>query len=271
MANKSALLNIIFKSLNKVTRKILRDFGEIENLQLSPKSIIQFIAKTEHQINISLFEDLSKARPDWEFKSDDNNIKDKYYWIIDALNGKINFSHGFPHFAISVAVKHNNEIVTAVIIDPLRDEIYFAEKGKGSFLNDRRIRVSKRNALNSCIFSISNDISINSNFNDKKYHRIIKDLVYENSLVTREFGSPALSFAWLASGKIDCFLSNNLKVNEVACGELLIKEAGGYISNFKSVSASKALGDGIIAANPIIHREILKKVQIVDKKSTNYL
>ena len=268
MANKSPLLNVIFQSLNKVTRKLLRDFGEIENLQLSPNSIIEFVSKTENQINISLIEDLAKARPDWEFKSlNSKSEKDKYYWIIDNLNGKINFSHGFPHFAISIAVEHNNEIVTAVVIDPLRDEIYFAEKGKGSFLNDRRIRVSKRNTLSACIFSMYNDISINSNFNDKKYYKIIKDLVFENSLVTREFGSPALSFAWLASGKIDCFLSNNLKINEVACGELLVKEAGGYISNFKSISPYQAPGEGVIAANPIIHREILKKYKLLDIKS----
>ena len=268
MANKSPLLNVIFQSLNKVTRKLLRDFGEIENLQLSPNSIMDFVSKTENQINNSLNEDLSKVRPDWEFNSFNNTKKkDKYYWIIDTLNGKINFSHGFPHFAISVAVEYNNEIITAVVIDPLRDEIYFAEKGKGSFLNDRRIRVSKRNTLSACIFSMYNDITINSNFNDKKYHKIIKDLVFENSLVTREFGSPALSFAWLASGKIDCFLSNNLKINEVACGELFIKEAGGYISNFKSVSPYQAPGEGLIAANPVIHREILKKYKLLNNKS----
>ena len=266
MANKSPLLNVIFQSLHKVTRKLLRDFGEIENLQLSPNSIMEFTSKTENQINTSLLEDLSKARPDWEFKSNNNKTeKDKYYWVIDTLNGKINFSHGFPHFAISIAVEYNNEIVTAVVIDPLRDEIYFAEKGKGSFLNDRRIRVSKRNALSSCIFSIYNDIK-----NNNKYHTIIKDLICQNSLITREFGSPALSFAWLASGKIDCFLSNNLKINEVACGELLIKEAGGYISNFKSISPYQAPGEGLIAANPIIHREVLKKYRLLNNISKTY-
>ena len=140
-------------------------------------------------------------------------------------------------------------------------------KGKGSFLNDRRIRVSKRNALNSCIFSIHNDITLNSNLNNKKDYEIIKDLVFQNSLVIREFGSSALSFAWLASGKIDCFLSNNLNMNEVACGELLIKEAGGYISNLKSVSPNQVFGEALIAANPVIHREILKKYKLLNNKS----
>ena len=269
MANKSPLLNVIFQALNKVTRKLLRDFGEVENLQLSPSSIVDFVTKAEKQIDISLIEDLSKARPDWLFKSSQSNDEtktDQYFWIIDTLNGKVNFSHGFPHFAISVSVEYNNEIIVTVVIDPLRDEIYFAEKGKGSFLNDRRIRVSKRNTLNSCVFSIHRNVSINNNLSNTKFNKIVKDLILEHSLITREFGSSALSFAWLAAGKIDCFLSNSLKLNEIACGELLIKEAGGYISNFKSKRAYDSTEEEIIAANPTIHRDILKKIQTINKK-----
>ena len=255
MANKSPLLNVIIQSLNKVTRKLLRDFGEIENLQLSPNSINDFITKTEFKINSSLIEDLSKARPDWKFKSDlKKNESDTHFWIIDTINGRTNFIHGLPNFAISISVEYNNEIISTVIIDPLRDEIYFAEKGKGAFLNDRRIRVSKRNNLSSCIFSIYND------FDNKKNNEVLKELISNNSLITREFGSSAISFAWLASGKIDCFLSKSLKNHEIACGELLIKEAGGYISNFKSANAFKAPEGELIAANPVIHREVLKKI-----------
>jgi len=163
-------------------------------------------------------------------------------------------------------VEYNNEIIVTVVIDPLRDEIYFAEKGKGSFLNDRRIRVSKRNTLNSCVFSIHRNVSINNNLSNTKFNKIVKDLILEHSLITREFGSSALSFAWLAAGKIDCFLSNSLKLNEIACGELLIKEAGGYISNFKSKRAYDSTEEEIIAANPTIHRDILKKIQTINKK-----
>ena len=266
MANKSPLLNVIIQSLNKVTRKLLRDFGEIENLQLSPNSINDFLTKTEYKINTLLIEDLNKARPDWEFKSDTNkNENDKYYWIVDTINGRTNFIHGLPNFAISIAVEYNNEIISTVINDPLRDEIYFAEKGKGAFLNDRRIRVSKRNNLNSCIFSIYNDS------NSPKIDKSIKTLILENSLITREFGSSAISFAWLASGKIDCFLSKHLKNHEVASGELLIKEAGGYISNFKSANAYKSPDGEVIAANPIIHREVLKKIHSINESYKDLL
>ena len=121
MSNKSPLLNIIFQSLSKVSRNILRDFGEIENLQVSPNSIARFVDKPEDKVKTSLIEDLSKSRPDWEFKSKNEESSDvnKYYWIIDTLNGKINFSHAFPYFSISVAVEYNNEIISSVILDPL--------------------------------------------------------------------------------------------------------------------------------------------------------
>jgi myo-inositol-1(or 4)-monophosphatase len=267
MGNKSPLLNVIFQSLNKVTRNILRDFGEIENLQVSPNSISRFVTKTEDKVEASLIEDLSKARPDWEFKSktEEQSDENKYYWIIDTLNGKTNFSHAFPYFSISVAVEYNNEIISTVILDPLRDEMYFAEKGKGSYQNDRRIRVSKRNSINSCIFSIYDDLHLDYDFSETNYIPIIKNLAIQNSSVTREFGSSALNFAWLASGKIDCLFTTNLNKSQIACGELLIKEAGGYISNLKYINAYKAPKDLLIAANPVIHKELLKKINNIKK------
>ena len=268
MGNKSPLLNVIFQSLNKITRNLVRDFGEIENLQISPNSIVQFVTKTESHIKASIIEDLSKARPDWEFKSNSNNktVKNQYYWILDTLNGKINFSHAFPYFAISIAVECNDEIISTVIMDPLRDEVYFAEKGKGAFQNDRRIRVSKRTSINSCIFSIYDNSIENKDIGNNNYYQNIKNLASQHSSVTREFGSSALSFAWLASGKIDCLFTHNLNKNQIACGELLIKEAGGYITNLKYINAYKAPRDEIIAANPVIHKEVLKKFRTIDKK-----
>ena len=267
MGNKSPLLNVIFQSLNKVTRNMLRDFGEIENLQVSPSSIARFVANTENKIERSLIEDLTKARPDWQFKAktEEETSENKYYWIIDTLNGKTNFSHAFPYFSISIAVEYNNEIICTVILDPLRDEIYFAEKGKGSFQNDRRIRVSNRKSINNCIFSIYNDQNLDYNSTAIDDLRIIKELALQNSSVTREFGSSALNYAWLASGKIDCLFTTNLNKNQIACGELLIKEAGGYISNLKYINAYRAPNDLHIGANPVIHKELLKKINNLKK------
>ncbi len=262
MSNKSPLLNIIFQSLNKVTRNVLRDFGEIENLQVSPNSIENFVSKTENKIYCTLLEDLTKSRPAWGMKlnSCEKGINNKYYWIVDTLNGQFNFSHALPYFAISISVEFNNEILSTVILDPLRDELFFAEKGKGSYLNDRRIRVSRRSSINSCVFSIYDDSKTINNKMTNGIFEPIYDLASKYSSVTREFGSSALSFAWLASGKIDCLFANNLSRNQVACGELLIKEAGGYLTNLKYINAYKAYGDLLIGANPTLHKELLKKI-----------
>ena len=181
------------------------------------------------------------------------------------MNGKTNFSHAFPYFSISIAVEYNNEIICTVILDPLRDEIYFAEKGKGSFQNERRIRVSNRKSINNCIFSTYNDQNLDYNSSAINDLKIIKELALQNSSVTREFGSSALNYAWLASGKIDCLFTTNLNKNQIACGELLIKEAGGYISNLKYINAYRAPNDLHIGANPVIHKELLKKINNLKK------
>ena len=264
MSNKSPLLNIIFQSLNKVTRNVLRDFGEIENLQVSPNSIDKFVSRTENKIYSSLLEDLTKSRPEWGIKlnSYEESLENKYYWIVDKLNGRFNFSHALPYFAISISVEFNNEILSTVILDPLRDEIFFAEKGKGSFQNDRRIRVSRRNSINSCVFSICNDVKTKKEINDNNIFESIYSVAYENLAVTREFGSSALNFAWLACGKIDCLFTHNITKNQIACGELLIKEAGGYLTDFKYINAYKTTSNLLIGANPTLHKELLKKINI---------
>ena len=130
MSNRSPLLNIIFQSLNKVSRNVVRDFGELENLQVSSNSIERFVLKTENKIYSSLLDDLTKARPEWEIKFNNNKqyVKDKHYWIVDTLNGRFNFTHGLPHFAISISVEYNNEILCTVILDPIRDEFFFCWK-----------------------------------------------------------------------------------------------------------------------------------------------
>ncbi len=266
MSNRSPLLNVIFQSLNKVTKNMLRDFGEIENLQVSPNSLEQFVSKTEKKISMSLLNDLKKSRPEWgiKFNNEPGYIKDKHYWLVDSLNGRFNFLHGLPHFAISVAVELNNEILSTVIFDPIRDEFYFAEKGKGSFLNDRRIRVSKRNKLKFCLFSIYDENKLNNNEYVINFFEKINLLSHQSSSVTRSFGSSALSFAWLASGKIDCLFVNKLNKNQIACGQLLIKEAGGYLTDLKYINAYDTLNDLLIGANPTLHKEILKTLNHKD-------
>ena len=262
MSNRSPLINVIFQSLNKVTKNMLRDFGEIENLQVSPNSLEQFVSKTEKKISISLLNDLIKSRPEWgiKFNNESGYIEDKHYWIVNSLNGRFNFLHGLPHFAISVAVELNNEILSTVIFDPIRDEFYFAEKGKGSFLNDRRIRVSKRNKLEFCMFSIYDENTSNKKKSIINFFEKINLLSHQSSSVTRSFGSSALSFAWLASGKIDCLFIKKLNKNQISCGQLLIKEAGGYLTDLKYINAYDTQNDLLIGANPTLHKELLKTI-----------
>ena len=174
--------------------------------------------------------------------------------------GRFNFLHGLPHFAISVAVELNNEILSTVIFDPIKDEFYFAEKGKGSFLNDRRIRVSKRNKLKFCIFSIYDENTLNNKSSVINFFEKINLLSYQSSSVVRSFGSSALSFAWLASGKIDCLFINKLNKNQISFGQLLIKEAGGYLTDLKYINAYDTQDDLLIGANPTLHKEILKTI-----------
>ena len=266
MKSISPNLNIMIKAAEKASKILIRDFGEIENLQVSPNSLEQFVSKSEKQITTSLINDLTKSRPEWgiKFNNDTDYVKDKYYWIVDSLNGRFNFLHGLPHFAISVAVELNKEILSTVIFDPLRDEFYFAEKGKGSFQHDRRIRVSKRNKLKSCVFSIFDENTLNGKKSNLNYLEKINLLSHESSSCTRSFGSSALSFAWLASGKIDCLFVNKLNKNQIACGELLIKEAGGYFTDLKYINAYNAQNDFLIGANPILHKEILKTMNSKD-------
>ena len=263
MSNRSPILNVIFQSLNKVSRNVLRDFGEIENLQVSPNSLEEFVSKTENKIYSSLLNELKKSRPNWGFKFNNNieSKQDKHYWIVDTLNGRFNFLHGLPHFAITIAVELNNDILSTVIFDPLRDEYFFAEKGKGSFQNDRRIRVSGRKQLKSCVFSIFDENTLKEENSISSLYEKIKFLSYKSSSVTRSFGSSALNFAWLASGKIDCLFVNKLNKNQIACGELLIKEAGGYLTNLKYINAFNAHDHFSVGANPILHKEIIKKLK----------
>ena len=266
MSNRSPLLNVIFQSLNKVSKNILRDFGEIENLQSSHNSLEQFIIKTENKVSSSLTYDLTKARPEWGISlgNKEDFVKDKYYWIVDILNGRFNFLHAIPHFAISIAVELNKEILCAVILDPIRNEYYFAEKGKGSYQNDRRIRVSNRKTLKSCVFSLFDENKFNNKLTTSNYFEKINLLTLKSSSVIRLFGSSALNFAWLASGKIDCLFTFKLSKSQIACGELLIKEAGGYLTNLKYFNAYESEGDLLIGANPILHKEILKKMNDKD-------
>ena len=243
MNSISANLNIMIKASEKASKLLIRDFGEVEKLQVSKKGPTDFVSNADLKAEKIIIEELKKAKPNYSIISEENGIennKDKNNtWIIDPIDGTINYLHGIPHFAISIALKTKNEIVSGCIFDPIKDEIFYAEKNIGAFFNNRRIRVSKKNKINECLFVTGGKIK-------KKL-----DIQYRKS------GSAALDMAYVAAGRYDGYFQNELNLWDIAAGIILIKEAGGLINEI-DLSQSKKLN--VITSTPDIHQKMLEKI-----------
>ena len=217
MKSISPNLNVMIKASEKASKIIIRDFGELEKLQVSKKSPTDFVTNTDLKVEKIIIEELKKARPNFSFLSEEsgaeNNKDDNNTWIIDPIDGTVNFLHGIPHFAISIALKSNNEIVSGLIYDPIKDEMFFAEKNNGAFFNNHRIRVSKKNNLNDCLFAS----------NDKHQTKL--------EFPNRKSGCAALDMAYVAAGRYDGYFQSNLNLWDIAAGIILIKEAGGILND----------------------------------------
>ncbi len=216
MKSISPNLNVMIKASDKASKVLIRDFGEVEKLQVSKKGPTDFVTNSDIKVEKIIMDELKKARPTYSFISEEKGIeknKDKNNtWIIDPIDGTVNFLHGIPHFAISIALRSNNEIVSGLIYDPIKDEIFFAEKNSGAFFNNHRIRVSSKSNINECLFVTGGKINLES------------DLPYRKS------GCAALDMAYVSSGRYDGFFQNNLNLWDIAAGIILIKEAGGVIN-----------------------------------------
>ena len=212
-------LNIMIKACEKVSKVIIRDFGEIENLQVSKKGPRDFVTKTDRRAEEILIEELSKSKKKFSFVTEESGILKNRdadnVWIIDPIDGTTNFLHGIPHFAISLALKINNEIVSGIIFDPIKNEMFYAEKNNGAYFNNQRIRVSKKNNLDECLFGTNIEGVKVSNLN------------------VRCSGSASLDLAYVSAGRLDGFFQNKLNIWDIAAGVLLIEEAGGKINNFE--------------------------------------
>jgi myo-inositol-1(or 4)-monophosphatase len=225
MISISANLNIMIKAAEKASKSIIRDFGEVEKLQVSKKGPHDFVTKTDKRVEKILVEELSIIKKNYSFITEEIGIivnKDKEnIWIIDPIDGTTNFLHGIPHFAISIALKSKDEIISGLIFDPIKDEMFFAEKDKGAFLNNQRLRVSKKNSLDECLFS--------SNHEGIKF----------SDLNMRCGGSAALDLAYVAAGRLDGYFQNKINLWDVAAGSLLVKEAGGIVNNINKFDINK--------------------------------
>ena len=243
MISISSNLNLMIKAAEKASKSVIRDFGEIEKLQVSKKGPKDFVTKTDKQVEKILIEELSKSKKNYSFLSEEigkiSNKDKENIWIIDPIDGTTNFLHGVPHFAISVALQTNGEVVSGLIFDPIKDEMYFSEKNKGAFLNNQRLRVSKKNSLDDCLFS-SNQEGIK--FSD---------------LNMRYSGSAALDLAYVASGRYDGYFHNKINLWDVAAGALMVEEAGGIVNDLNKFEANNI---DIRASSSVINDKMLENL-----------
>jgi myo-inositol-1(or 4)-monophosphatase len=244
MQSISANLNIMIKAAEKASRALIRDFGEIEKLQVSIKGPTDFVSNADLKAEKIIIEELKKARPYYSIISEEDGSetnKDKNNtWIIDPIDGTTNFLHGVPHFAISIALKSGDEIVSGLIYDPIKDEMFYAEKDSGAFFNNQRIRVSKKRELNSCLFATGE-------LSEKETH-----------LPLRKTGCAALDMAYVAAGRYDGYFQNNLHLWDIAAGIIILKEAGGIV-NVIDLSQNKNIK--IRASSTAINGKMLEKLK----------
>ena len=271
MAIRSALINVIFKAARKAARQMMRDFGEAENLQVSRKGAADFVSQADLTAERTLREELEFARPGWNMILEEaghieGESTDAPTWIIDPLDGTTNFLHGIPHFAVSIAVMDNRKLTAAGILDPIRDEFFFAELGKGAYLNDRRIRVSGRKKVEAALFATG--IPFLGRTSIEQETVFIKQLnhIMPKCAGIRRFGSAALDLAWVAAGRYDGFWEHGLQKWDIAAGALIVREAGGFVSDFSSRDTVLQTGN-IVAANSGLHVPLLKMLR--DGEKTN--
>jgi myo-inositol-1(or 4)-monophosphatase len=256
MTPRSAILNVMTKAVDKAARALKRDFGEVEQLQVSQKGPSDFVTNADHKSERILREELSKARPTFGFLAEESGTHPgtdpEHRWLIDPLDGTTNFLHGLPHFAISVALEKAGEVVAGVIYDPIKNEMFVAEKGSGAFMNDRRLRVSARKSLGDSL--IATGIPFRGHGDPTVFARQLEFAMRETAGV-RRFGSAALDLAYVAAGRYDAFWEEGLSPWDVGAGILLVREAGGYISDLKG-GQTMLHGRSILATNGLLHAPI---------------
>tara|TARA_B100000686_G_scaffold265710_1_gene280251 strand:+ start:186 stop:896 length:711 start_codon:yes stop_codon:yes gene_type:complete len=234
----------MIKASQKASKALIRDFGEIEKLQVSVKGPSDFVTNADTKAEKIIIEELTKAKKNYSIISEEDGSKinsdSENAWIIDPIDGTSNFLHGIPHFAISIALKSNNEIISGLIYDPIKDEMFYAEKNSGAFFNNKRIKVSKKKEIENCLFATGGK------------EKIISDLII------RKTGCAALDMAYVAAGRYDGYFQNNLNLWDVAAGIIIIKEAGGIINE---INLSNQSNIKIITSSSRINEKMLEKLK----------
>ena len=243
MNSISPNLNIMIKACEKATKVLIRDFGELENLQVSKKGPRDFVTNSDKKVEKILIEELSKHKKKYSILSEEagyiKNEDRKNVWIIDPIDGTTNFLHGIPHFCISICLKSNEELVSGIIFDPIKNEIFYAEKNGGAYFNNHRMKVSKKKELNDCLFATNVEGIFNTNFS------------------ARITGCAALDLAYVGAGRFDGYFQQNLNIWDVAAGILIVKEAGGLLNKIDTSQVTKI---NICASSDIIFDKMLEKI-----------
>ncbi len=256
MATRSAIINVMARAADKAARGLKRDFGEVEQLQVSLKGPSDFVSTADHKAERTLRAELQRARPGYGFLLEETGAtagSDPHHrWIVDPLDGTTNFLHGLPHFAISIALEREAEIVAGIVLDPVKNELFWAEKGIGAYLNDRRLRVSGRARMEQSL--IATGIPFRGHGERPRFLEQL-DAVMAATAGVRRFGAAALDLAYVAAGRYDGFWESDLSPWDLAAGILLVREAGGYVSEIDGGNAMLTSGS-IVAANDKLHRPL---------------
>ena len=261
MSTQSALLKVMSDAARKASRGLNRDFGELAELQVSRKGAADFVSAADIKAEQSIFESLTKARPGYGFLGEERGLiegTDKTHtWIVDPLDGTTNFLHAIPHFAINIALQREGAVVAAVTYNPVSNELFWAEKGKGAFVNDRRLRVAARQRLDESVLATGIPF-----LGHGQHARFLKELhqISQRVAGVRRFGAAALDLAWVAAGRMDGFWERDLSAWDLAAGLLLVTEAGGKVTTAEGGDDVLAAGS-VCAANLDLHPLILERLR----------
>ena len=257
MTQASANLNIMIKAARKAARSLVRDFGEVENLQVSTKGPGDFVSRADTRAEEMIREELTGARPNYGWLGEESaevkGTDPTRRWIVDALDGTTNFLHGLPHWAVSIGLEHKGTVVAAVIYDPVKDELFSSEKGAGAWMNDRRIRVSGRKEMIGMIFAAGIPFAGRPGFGEALRE---VSAIAPRSAGIRHLGASALDLAYVAAGRYDGYWERGLKPWDVAAGILLVREAGGFV---EPLHGEEIFASGSVLAANSTAREGLRK------------
>jgi myo-inositol-1(or 4)-monophosphatase len=263
MALRSANVTVMIQAVHKAARPLVRDFGEVENLQVSIKGPGDFVSAADRRAEQILRQELGRARPGFGLLLEEAGAVDgedrEHRWLVDPLDGTTNFLHGLPHFAVSVALERRGELVAGVIYDPIKDELFCAEKGAGAYLNDRRLRVSGRSELATCLIGTGIPV-LNWPGRQQGFARQLERLSDEVAGI-RRLGTASLDLAYVAAGRLDGFWEFGLKPWDIAAGIVLVREAGGLVGRLEGEGDPLARGT-LVASNAAIHPRMMQLLRV---------